>query len=203
MNDGYSAVLASIESSAPTPGGGAVAAMALGHGIALARMVASLTIGREKWVDGHEIAEVFLESSESWISRSLELADADCQAFEAVMTAYRMPKETEEQKFERSQVIRGANLGAASSPLSIAEFCLEAISQIGPLAEFGNANAITDAGSSSHMIHAATNAAGLNVRINLGSIGDDAQEFEERIQSILEQVEIIHQSNIKIVESRM
>lgn len=203
MNEGYRSVLTSIESSAPTPGGGAVAAMALGHGIALSRMVASLTVGRDKWAGGHESAEAYLSKSASWISEAIAMADADCAAFDAVMSAYRLPKESDEEKAIRSETIRSANIAAAESPLSIAAFCLEAITEIGILAEKGNANAITDAGSSSHMIHAAAHAAALNVKINLGSIGDAAGDFGNQIQLILKKVDLTHARNLRIVESRM
>ena len=203
MNDGYNTVLASIESSSPTPGGGAVAALALSHGIALARMVAALTVGRDKWASGHASAESFLAESHTWTSDALDMAQADCDAFDAVMAAYRLPKEEDEEIALRKGAIRSANYEAAKSPLNIAKFCLKVMDSLSPLASDGNGNAITDAGSAAYMVLAATNAAALNVRINLGSLGDASSDFESEINQILESVTNSHEKIIKIVENRM
>jgi formiminotetrahydrofolate cyclodeaminase len=203
MNDGYNAVLASIESSSPTPGGGAVAALALSHGIALARMVAALTVGRDKWASGHASAESFLAESHTWTADALDMAQADCDAFDAVMAAYRLPKEEDEEIVLRKGAIRSANYEAAKSPLNIAKFCLKVMDSLSPLASDGNGNAITDAGSAAYMILAATNAAALNVRINLGSLGEASGDFESEINQILESVTKSHAEIIKIVENRM
>ena len=203
MNDGYNSVLDSIESSSPTPGGGAVAALALSHGIALARMVAVLTVGRDKWASGHASAESFLTESHTWTADALDMAQADCDAFDAVMAAYRLPKEEDKEIVLRKDAIRSANYEAAKSPLNIAKFCLKVMDSLSPLASDGNGNAITDAGSAAYMVLAATNAAALNVRINLGSLGDASSDFESEINQILESVTNSHAKIIKIVENRM
>jgi len=203
MNDGYNSVLASIESPSPTPGGGAVSALALSHGIALARMVAALTVGKDKWASGHASAELFLTESQTWTADALDMARADCNAFDSVMAAYRLPKEDDIEIEARKDAIRSANYEAAKSPLNIAKFCLKVMESLPPLASDGNANAITDAGSAAYMVLAATNAAALNVRINLGSLGDAASDFESEINQILESVTNSHAKIIKIVENRM
>ncbi|MCH1591409.1 MAG: cyclodeaminase/cyclohydrolase family protein, partial [Candidatus Thalassarchaeaceae archaeon] len=92
---------------------------------------------------------------------------------------------------------------AAKSPLNIAKFCLKVMDSLSPLASDGNGNAITDAGSAAYMVLAATNAAALNVRINLGSLGEASSDFESEINQILESVTNSHAEIIKIVENRM
>lgn len=91
MNKGYREILENISSNNATPGGGAVSAMVIAHGIALARMVAKLTVGREKWQQGHDSASKFLVDSNEWIDTSIKLSEEDCIAFESVMQGSRMP----------------------------------------------------------------------------------------------------------------
>ena len=95
MNDGYSDVLRNIASSEPTPGGGSVAALSLAHAHALALMMSRLTFGREKWKDGHDAAENVISSSEMGMKLAQDLAWEDATAFNRVMDAYRMPKESD------------------------------------------------------------------------------------------------------------
>ena len=85
MNEGYIAVLESIASSNPTPGGGTVAALTLAHAHSLAIMVSRLTVNSEKWADGHQIANTIISTSDEQISKALDLASADSLAFDAVM----------------------------------------------------------------------------------------------------------------------
>ncbi len=203
MNDGYRNVLDSIASSSPTPGGGAVAALGIGHGVSLARMVSELTIGRERWGDGQEIANSFILDSNDWIEHSLELAQIDCDAFDSVMAAYRMPKEEEDQILHRKMAINTANLAAATSPLEIARFGQRIMTRLPELAGKCNANAITDIGSASHFIHAGVQCASLNVRINLDSLGDSSTEIASQIVKIVENVTSLHTSICTIVDERM
>ncbi len=203
MNDGYESVLASIASSSPTPGGGAVAALSISHGIALARMVSELTIGKEKWIDGHKDAEHFLVESETWIKDALEMAQEDCDAFDSVMSAYRLPKDSESQIAARKTAIRSANLSAAASPLRIAQFGHQVLILLPSLATNCNANAITDIGSASHMLSSGVQCAALNVEINLSSIGDLAADYQSQIQNILDEVQRLHTQIGQIVNDRM
>tara|TARA_B100000029_G_scaffold266160_1_gene262163 strand:- start:3074 stop:3685 length:612 start_codon:yes stop_codon:yes gene_type:complete len=203
MNDGYRSVLDSIASSSPTPGGGAVAALGIAHGVSLARMVSELTIGRERWVDGQEIAKSFIADSNDWIERSIELAQIDCEAFDSVMNAYRMPKENEDEIHRRKKAIKAANLAAATSPLEIARFGQQIMNRLPELASKCNANAITDIGSASHLIHAGVQCASLNVRINLGSLGESSTELASEIVEIVENVRLSHTSICSIVDDRI
>ena len=120
MNNGYSEVLNSIGSSAPTPGGGSVAALSLAHAHSLALMVARLTVGKEKWADGHEAAEQVISDSIDGVDNAIWLAKSDAEAFDSVMLAYRMPKDTTDEKKARSSAIREATIDAARAPLNTA-----------------------------------------------------------------------------------
>ena len=87
-----------LASSSPTPGGGTAAAIALGQASALTCMVCDLTIGREKWKEGWAFAEETVRETIPLLTKSGILADADSQAFDEVMAAYKLPRETESEK---------------------------------------------------------------------------------------------------------
>ena len=87
-----------LASSSPTPGGGTAAAIALGQASALTVMVCDLTVGKDKWQDGWNVAEEAMVLSAKIMRRAGELADEDSDAFDEVMSSYRLPKDTDEQK---------------------------------------------------------------------------------------------------------
>ena len=107
------------------------------------------------------------------LKNELHLAVAeDSAAFEKVMAAFSLPKSSDELKAARSEAIQQATLEAARVPLSVVEKITELIVLTRQVAEVGNLNAITDAGSAAALAQAGLTGASLNVRINLGSIKD-------------------------------
>ena len=188
MNEGYKEVLRSIASSEPTPGGGSVAALALAHAHSLAMMVARLTEGKKKWADGHETAQSVISESQAGIAESLRLAEIDAEAFESVMSAYRLPRETEEEKEIRKKSIRDATIGAAEAPLATASSARGLLSSLERLCESCNENALTDLASSSELCLSAVKIAAMNVRINLDFIdGDDVDRLSSQIDKVVQQ----------------
>ena len=176
MNEGYSNVLESIASSDPTPGGGSVAALTLAHAHALALMVSRLTSGRERWKEGHDAAEKVISSSETGMKHAQDLAWEDAAAFNRVMDAYRMPKDSDNEKEARKESINSAIIGAALSPMAIVEESLNLLRSITELAKSGNSNALTDLYSSAELARTAASIASLNVRINLDSLTANRSE---------------------------
>lgn len=188
MNEGYKEVLRSIASSEPTPGGGSVAALALAHAHSLAMMVARLTEGKKKWADGHETAQSVISESQAGLAESLRLAEIDAEAFESVMSAYRLPRETEEEKEIRKKSIRDATIGAAEAPLATASSARRLLSSLERLCESCNENALTDIASSSELCLSAVKIAAMNVRINLDFIdGDDVDRLSSQIDKVVQQ----------------
>lgn len=188
MNEGYKEVLRSIASSEPTPGGGSVAALALAHAHSLAMMVARLTEGKKKWADGHETAQSVISESQAGLAESLRLAEIDAEAFESVMSAYRLPRETEEEKEIRKKSIRDATIGAAEAPLATASSARGLLSSLERLCESCNENALTDLASSSELCLSAVKIAAMNVRINLDFIdGDDVDRLSSQIDKVVQQ----------------
>ena len=187
MNEGYNEVLRSIGSSDPTPGGGSVAALSLAHAHSLAMMVARLTEGKEKWAEGHEVAKSVISESQVGLAEAMRLAEIDAEAFDTVMSAYRLPRETDEQKVERKKLIRDATIGAAEAPLATASSAMELLSSLGGLCVSCNSNALTDLASASELSLSAVKIAAMNVRINLDFIeGDDVDRIVSQIEKVIQ-----------------
>jgi len=204
MNDGYSDVLGNIASSEPTPGGGSVAALVLAHAHALALMVSRLTSGREKWKDGHNAAEIVISSSEKGMKLAQDLAWEDAAAFNRVMDAYRMPKDSESEKEARKESIISATIGAAMSPMAIVEESLNLMGSITELAKFGNSNALTDLFSSAELARTAAVIASLNVRINLDSVSKhDSEELSSRLSIFIDEVNSEYMTISDIISERL
>ena len=183
MNEGYMDILRSIASSEPTPGGGSVAALSLAHAHSLSLMVARLTLANDKWADGHDAAKTSIELSETGLEESILLAISDSEAFESVMSAYRLPKATEIEKKQRSEEIRNATIGAALAPLNTASSAQKLLSNLEKQCASCNPNALTDLASASEMALSATKIASLNVRINLEYIqGEDVALLNSKIE---------------------
>jgi len=179
--------LSELASSSPAPGGGSVAALAGVLGAALSSMVCNLTIGKEKYADVQDEIKKVLKKSDALKKKLTILIDKDTDAFNDVMKAFKMPKETEEQKNKRSKAIQDGYKVAASVPLETARTCEEILDVAVVVAKKGNQSSITDAAISAIMAKAGVEAAILNVKINLGSIKDE--KFAKKISEELEKIE--------------
>ena len=187
MNDGYADVLSKISSSSPTPGGGSVAALTLAHAHALGMMVSRLTLGKEKWSEGHNSASEVIELSTKGIDLSLLLADEDASAFDAVMDSYRLPRDNELQKSIRAEAIESSTINAAFVPLKIMRASSDFLQSIMGLSRTGNPNALTDLLASSELAYASSKIASYNVQINLDSLDDtnEKKDIAQEMESLL------------------
>ena len=186
MNEGYEEVLGAIASSDPTPGGGSVAALSLAHAQSLTIMVARLTAGKEKWVDGHDSAELIISKWSPKIQYAIGLAEKDALAFDQVMSAYRLPKGDETEKKYRAESIREATIGAAKAPLETATEALDLLSDIEEFSNSCNSNALTDLASAAELSNSAIIIASMNVRINLDFVeGEDVDEISTRLDDVV------------------
>ena len=166
------AFVGAVASSAPTPGGGSVAAHAGALGAALAQMVAGLTAGRKKYaaVDA-EMREVALKASALRATLGA-LVERDARSYTAVSEAYRLPKEPESAAATRSAAITAALLGASEIPLETARACAEVAELAALVGAKGNTNAVSDAGVAALLAEAACKGAAYNVRINVAALDD-------------------------------
>ena len=169
-----------------TPGGGAAAAYAAAMGAALCEMVARLTVGKKKYADVEaRMMEIIVEADE--LRKKLtDGVQQDSAAFDAVMAALRLPKDTEAQQTARAEAIEAATIRAAEVPLEAARLATRVIELAAELAETGNSNAVSDCGSAGALAGAGLHAASLNVRINAAQVKDQAavQRWQETLAEL-------------------
>jgi glutamate formiminotransferase/formiminotetrahydrofolate cyclodeaminase len=141
---------------------------------ALAAMVAKLTLGKKKYADVQERMRQIAEQADQ-VRASLEQAvRLDAQAYEGVMAAMRLPKDSDAEIAARTAAIDNATRKATEVPLEVVQQVVTVLELLAEVAETANANAVTDAGSGAAMARAAITAAGLNVRVNAAGIADKA-----------------------------
>lgn len=170
--DGF---LRQLASDAPTPGGGAVAAVAGAAGAGLISMVCNLTIGRVGYEEAEERMRAILGEAESARAAFLELADRDATAFDGVMAAFKMPKETDAEKAVRSKAIQQGYEHAAVVPLEIARRASELMELARETTEVGNANAASDGACAAQALSMAVWSATYNVDINAAALKDHSK----------------------------
>lgn len=166
-------------SSSPTPGGGSVSAVVATSAAAMVCMVANLTIGKKGYEECWDSAKAILEDAKKCIESLKELTAKDMEAFETYMSAFRMPKDTEEQKKARKEAIQREAKNATIIPLSIAKVCHTILVLAEKLAHFGNKGAISDVGVAAYIAEGALRAAMFSVDINLPTIED--QDFVKEV----------------------
>lgn len=183
--------LAATYGKDPVPGGGSVSALCGALSASLAEMVTALTLGRKKYVDVEEEMKALAPSLEKARISFLDFIDKDAEAYNCVFSAFKLPKETDEEKTARAEAIETATIKAADVPLAVAETALSIMPTIAAIAKKGNQNAITDACVA--MMCARTCALGalLNVRINLTSLINKelAEKYASRCDKI--QIEVV------------
>jgi len=194
-----------VSRDSPAPGGGSIAALAGGLGAALSSMVANLSIGKPEF---DEVAgELNNMAGRAQVLKDglVRSVDTDTQAFDKVMDALRLPKDTPEEKKARSQAIQAGYIAAAEVPLETARMCREVISLAHIAAQKGNPNAVTDAGVAALMANAGVKGAVFNVRINLKSIKDEGfrSELDRECQALWDGAEEETSQVVKLVEERI
>ena len=194
-----------LASNSPTPGGGSVAALAGALGAALISMVGNLTVGKKKYEDVEEDIKKILSSSEKLRYELSQLIEEDVKVFNNFMATYKMPKETEDEKKIRAEMIQESLIKAAKVPLKVAYKCLDILSLSKEVAEKGNINVVSDAGVAVLMAEAALESAILNVKINLRMIKDEKVRTElfSSIKEILLKEKGQKEKVLEIVEKKI
>jgi glutamate formiminotransferase/formiminotetrahydrofolate cyclodeaminase len=161
-----------LAAGTPAPGGGSAAAYAGAAGAALVAMVARLTLGRKKYAAAEAGMRHALERAETLRADLTGMIEKDAAAFEAVMAAMKLPKDTPQEQAARSAALEAATLEAARIPLQTAEMAVEVMGLAVDAVETGNLNAISDGASAAALAQASLSGAGWNVRINLNSLAE-------------------------------
>lgn len=161
-----------LASSSPAPGGGSVAALSGALGVALTSMVCNLTVGKKKYTAVEQEMKTILARAEELRKTLTDLIVRDTEAFNKVIEAFSLPKETDDQKALRSAAIQESTKEATLVPLRVMKLTVDGLALAKTVAEKGNVNSISDAGVSALMLYAAAEGAALNVQINLSGIND-------------------------------
>ncbi|HEX7974326.1 MAG TPA: cyclodeaminase/cyclohydrolase family protein, partial [Anaerolineales bacterium] len=179
------------------PGGGSASAYSGAAGAALVAMVARLTIGKKKYAAVEAQMQSVLERADGLRRELTSEIQRDAAAFEAVMAAFKLPKETPEQQDARARAVEQATLQASRVPLEVAGKSVEVLELASQVVALGNVNAISDGATAAALARAALAGAGYNVRINIGNLQDQAAaqplldrliELERRATQIEDQV---------------
>ena len=179
--------LDAVRAPEPTPGGGSAAALAGALGASLFAMVAGLP--KSKAVTAEDTARLAAAGTRcaALADELTALVDRDSEAYGQVMTAFRRPKNTDDEKAARSAAIQEAMRGATATPLEVMRACAAAAEQGVVVARMGNPSASSDAAVGFELVGAGLRGAKLNVEINLGSIKDP--EYVKRVQAEIEELE--------------
>ncbi|GHV80922.1 formiminotransferase-cyclodeaminase [Spirochaetia bacterium] len=161
-----------MKSDSPAPGGGSASALAGSLSAALGIMVANLTTGNAQYAGVQGQVEKLRADLEPVLKDLERYVDEDTGAFNDVMAAFKLPKETEAEKLARRDAIQASMKAAASLPLLVAGDCLRALKGAVELLRIGNTNAASDAAVAGRLAYAGLWGAVYNVRINLGSVKD-------------------------------
>lgn len=162
-----------LGSSDPVPGGGSAAALAAAMGAALVAMVAELTIGRPAHAEHEATVRHLRFNALDRRTELLSLAQEDATAYDAVVRARHMPKDSEAERAARTDALQKAMTEAARIPLRAAVIASEVLDLAERIAPIGNRNAASDAGVAAQLAAAGLRGALLNVRINLPYLADD------------------------------
>lgn len=181
----FVSILASKEA---VPGGGGAAALVGAIGTALGNMVGSLTLGKKKYADVQEDIIALKVRADGLQEELLALVRRDAEVFEPLSRAYGLPKDTDEERARKEQVMEAALREACSVPMEIMERCCAAIELHSDFAAKGTAIAISDVGCGVACCKAALLAASLNVFINTKLMTDRgyAEETNAKANSLLD-----------------
>jgi formiminotetrahydrofolate cyclodeaminase len=178
--------LAAVRSSEPTPGGGSASALAGAVGASLLAMVAGIPKPRATTDQDVERLAAAGARCTALSERLATLIDHDTDAYKAVVAAYRLPKQTEEEKASRTARIQDAIRAATEAPLDVMRACSDTIEQAAVVAAYGNRNAASDVQVGLELLGAGLRGARLNVDINLASLKDE--EYTRRARAEAERL---------------
>jgi len=185
LEGSLSAYLDDAAAGKDAPGGGSVSAAGGALGASMASMVCNFTVGREKFAEVEGRVKEILAKAEDVRAKMSRYIDEDVEQYKKVTAAYKMPKETDEQKAARRAAIQEALKSAMSVPLQTFREAHSLILDLKDLVEMGNPNLISDVGVAAIFLQAAMDGARLNIDINLKYIKDE--ELVEKVRAEVEE----------------
>jgi glutamate formiminotransferase/formiminotetrahydrofolate cyclodeaminase len=184
-------------SDSPAPGGGSVAALMGALGASLGGMVANLSAGKRGWDDKLKYFSDWAVKAQQLKDELLFLVDEDTAAFNRVMVAFALPKESAEEKAARTAAVQSANKYAAEIPLRVMETAAKSYPLLAEMAEDGNPASISDVGVGLLAVRACIGGAAMNVRINLAGLKDE--KFKSTLLKRIQQIGAESDSRFKVI----
>ena len=161
-------------SESPAPGGGSIAAYCGAMGVSLGTMVANLSAHKRGWDERWEEFSTWAEKGMEYQNILLDLVDEDTHAFNKIMIAFQLPKDTQAEKEKRKTAIQEATKYAILTPFKVMKTAFASMEVMKAMADIGNPNSITDAAVGALCARTAVMGAFLNVKINCGDCEDKA-----------------------------
>ncbi len=198
-------ILKASAASEPTPGGGSVSAICAAFAASMASMVANLTIGKKKYKDVEAQVTSLRDQTLRLLAGFEELVDEDIKQFGNFMEAYRLPKNTPEEKEKREASVQKALKGATETPLRVARACVDLLEIVCELAPIGNKMAISDAGVAAYLGEASLRAVLLSADINIPMIKDPdyVEQVVQEKEGLIGQAQKLKEKAMAIVSARM
>lgn len=192
-------------SESPAPGGGSVAAYVGALGAALGSMVANLSAHKRGWDDRWDEFSGWAEKGKIYHDRLLKLVDEDTASFNAIMDAFGLPKNTDQEKKQRSAAIQAATKHAIEVPFEVMQTAFKSLEVIQAMATIGNPNSLSDAGVGALCARTAVYGAYLNVRINSGELADKTYvaEILTKASNLLQETLAKETEILNLVESKI
>ncbi len=179
-----------LASNAPAPGGGSASALSGAQGVGLITMVAGLTIGKKKYLDYTQLCEEAIAEGMSVKNELVAQVDRDTEAFNLVSAAFKLPKETDEEKAVRRKAIADATLVATEEPFRTMELALEGLKVADRLVGKFNTNCGSDFGVGVLNLRSCAHGAWLNVLINISGLDEaTAADFKSRGSAMLAEID--------------
>ena len=192
-------------SESPAPGGGSISAYCGAMGVALGTMVSNLSAHKRGWDNRWKEFSDWAEKGMSYQKILLDLVDEDTNAFNKIIDAFRLPKDSEEDIAKRTEAIQEATKYAILTPFKVMETAYNSMEVMKAMADFGNPNSITDVGVGALCARTAVMGAFLNVKINCGDCQDKpfVSDILKRGQKLVEDACSLENEIIKITNSKI
>ncbi|MGC8497412.1 MAG: cyclodeaminase/cyclohydrolase family protein [Thermoplasmata archaeon] len=202
VNQRINEFLEDLSSSSPAPGGGAASALVASIAASLTAMVANLTIGKKKYLAVEPEMKKIVTEAIALRDFLTQLMDRDVEEFNMIMVAYKLPKETAQEKELRDKKIEEASIRASNVPLETARACIKIMDLAVKVIKSGNSNAFSDGICSFQFANSAMKGAVANVRINLNNINNPEilQQFNKEIENMEKESINIYESNKDLLE---
>ncbi len=192
-------------SESPAPGGGSISAYVGALGISLGAMVANLSAAKRGWEEQFDYFNKNAVACQLLKEQLLAKVDEDTLAFDGIMQAFALPKNTVEEKQIRSAAIQAATVVAIETPLSVMRLCIQTFALLRAMIEKGNPNSVTDAGVGVLCARTAVYGAYMNVKVNISGIKDKSysDKVTTEADTILKQALALEAELLELVEQRL